>query len=84
MEHAAQSIVDRLLLYGPLGIICIILLLAVIYLQRRNEKQEERHRLEMNTLMERHMTKAETFVTKIHELGDRQASVLESLVKRRS
>jgi hypothetical protein len=100
-----EAVVPKLLVYGPLGIINVVLLYAVIALYRakeaqskaceiakeelRKEYQEEArklvalHKQEQDALMERHISKAETWVEKGNELANNLHKVLEALSKRK-
>jgi hypothetical protein len=54
METVAVSSVEKLSGYGPVGLACAFLVLAVVYLVRRNEKQDELHRAELKALADQH------------------------------
>lgn len=54
METVAVSSVEKLSGYGPVGLACAFLVIAVVYLVRRNEKQDERHSLELKAVNEQH------------------------------
>lgn len=75
---------DQLLVNGPLGLVCLILLYAVRHLYKALENERAQHREEIKALMERHIGKAETWVEKGHELANSLNSVLTSLAKRSS
>ena len=88
-----ETVATKLVVYGPLGIFCFILIAAVVYLYRAKEKQSsqfqaeikqinETHKEELNSLMQRHIGKAETWVDKGNELATSLRAVLESIVKR--
>jgi hypothetical protein len=87
-QHAATSVTDRLLERGVLGLVCLLLLLAVIYLQRRNEKQEERHalemkgiRLELTALYDRSLAEARAWADNGQKIAEKQVAALESMVR---
>jgi len=88
-----EAVATKLIVYGPLGIFCFLLMLAVIYLYREKEKQSTQHQLdtkqltesykeELNALMQRHIAKAETWVDKGNELATNLHAVLESFTRR--
>ena len=105
------QIAPALVYYGPLGLLCLILMYAVIALYRskdalqkakdaqakqyderidrlvtahREEVQRnaEACKAETQQLMQRHITKAETWVEKGNELAVNLHAVLDSIVKR--
>jgi hypothetical protein len=78
---------DALLSYGGLGILALASMLAAIRVYRDKQKQDERHRKEMQVMIDRyvegHKTVADryhSFAEKVHELAVR----LESKIDRRS
>jgi hypothetical protein len=89
-----DKVAGQLVVYGPLGVLCVILIFALLGLYRAKEKMstdyqvqitklQDQHRDEMRTMMERHIVKAETWNEKWSELSTKLYAVLDSLVKRR-
>jgi hypothetical protein len=87
------SISNAFLVYGPLGLIALVALLAAIRFYRDKEKaaethaeilaaERDRHAKEMRALEDRYITKAETWMEKNHELAASINQVLESISKR--
>lgn len=83
-----KELAAHLFLYGPLGILCLVLLRGVIVLYKAKERQakefqekiaelQKAHQDEMTAMVQRHIGKAETWVEKGNEL----ASNLTGLVK---
>ena len=88
-----ETVAAQLILYGPLGIMTLILLYAVIALYRAKERQakehqealkalNDQHQRELSELMHRHVEKAEIWVEKGHELASNLQRVLESLLRK--
>ena len=89
----SSAIKDVFLIYGPLGFIALISLLAAIRFYRDKERaaeahadtlatEREQHAKEMRAMEERYITKAETWMEKHHELAASINQVLESISKR--
>lgn len=87
-----EKVAGQLVVYGPLGVLCVVLLFALFHLYRQKEKLttdyqneirklQEDHRAEIKILMERHIAKAETWVEKGNELAAKLQAVLESILK---
>jgi len=87
------TIAKAFLVYGPLGLICLISLLVTWRLYRDITAERDRHVKEMNAsrdqhaqemrnLEERYITKAETWMEKNHELAQSINQVLASISKR--
>jgi hypothetical protein len=74
METVAVSSVEKLSGYGPVGLACAFLVLAVVYLVRRNEKQEERHGLENKAQSEQHRLELKAEREKLETLYNRYAA----------
>lgn len=83
MGDVAHTVTERLFQYGILGVVCVLFLAGLVYLQRRSEKQEERHREEMRELRQYHQAKVEELTGKMLAMADRQAAAIESMVKGR-
>jgi len=90
-----EKLAESLLVYGPLGVISCASLFIAVFKDRQltKERQEflakleelnHKHQEEMQSLEERYITKAETWMTKYHEISVAQASVLEALTKKHS
>lgn len=88
-----SSISNAFLVYGPLGLISLICLLAAIRFYRDKERaaeahadalatERDQHAKEMRAMEERYITKAETWMEKNHELASSINQVLESISKR--
>ena len=84
------TIAKAFLVYGPLGLICVIMLLIAwrLYRDLMTERtrhtgemnaERERHAQEMRELEERYITKAETWMEKTHELAKSINQVLDSV-----
>jgi predicted transcriptional regulator len=87
------ALAKAFLVYGPLGLICIIMLLIAwrLYRDLTTERashtkemntERERHAQEMRELEERYITKAETWMDKNHELAKSINQVLDSVSRR--
>jgi len=87
------SISNAFLVYGPLGLVALVSLLATIRFYRDKEAEakahaatlaceREQHALEMRAMQDRYITKAETWMEKNHELASSINQVLESISKR--
>lgn len=87
------AVAKAFLVYGPLGLICLIMLYIAFRLYKDLTAERERHTKEMNAERERHaqemreleeryVTKAETWMDKNHELAKSINQVLESVSKR--
>lgn len=96
-----ETVAPSLIVYGPLGIITLVLLYAVVALYKSKEAAQKEHRTtleklhkdyqaresavaaahkrEMDDLMTRHITKAESWVEKGTDLANNLKGVLESL-----
>jgi hypothetical protein len=74
METVAASSVEKLSGYGPVGLACTFLVLALIYMVRRNEKQDELHRAEMKTRDEQHRQEMKGEREKLEALFNRYVS----------
>lgn len=88
-----DKIASQLFLYGPLGVICVILLGGCVYLYLQKDKREreyqaeirqlqDRHRDELKIMMERHIAKSETWNDKYSQMVGQMQAVVESLEKR--
>jgi len=87
------KIASVLLVYGPLGVICILSLLFAwkkdrdlakerVAFQNRIDDQSKAHHEELQTLQERFITKAETWMSKYGELATSMTAVLESFERK--
>ncbi len=88
-----SSISNAFLVYGPLGLVALISLLAAVRFYRDKEAatkehaetlatERDQHTTEMRVMEERYFTKAETWMEKNHELAASINQVLESISKR--
>lgn len=84
------KIASALLIYGPLGIMCLLFIIIAIRKDMQLTKERERHdktileltdkhKVEMHALEERYVTKAETWVAKHQELATSQDETIKSL-----
>jgi len=76
------SISNAFLVYGPLGLIALVSLLAAIRFYRDKEAAATAHAKEMRAMEERYIAKAETWMERHHELAASINQVLESISKR--
>lgn len=87
------SISNAFLVYGPLGLVALVSLLAAyrFYLDKEKANKEhaetlaaerDQHAQEMRAMEDRYITKAETWMEKNHELAASINQVLESISKR--
>lgn len=87
------SIAKSLLVYGPLGVICVISLYVVCKLYRDSQADRvafssklellmANHAKEISELQERYINKAETWMEKYHELVKSLDAVLQSITQR--
>lgn len=76
-----ESVVD-LTVYGPLGLITTICIVAVIVMYRDMRKERQGHQAEMKALEERYITKTEQNMEKYHVLAESMNRLLESVMKR--
>ena len=74
--------VGSLVVYGPLGIMAAVasLVAAKLYLDLKAERKA--HEKTTADWMERHVTKAETWMTRYNELSKSIGAVIESLERR--
>lgn len=75
-------VAKALLVYGPLGIFCVISLATSIKLYRDLQSERRTHAAEIHELQDRYIAKAETWMEKYHELAKSLNDVLESIAKR--
>lgn len=87
------SISNAFLVYGPLGLVALVSLLATVRFYRDKEAaakehattlatERAKHAQEMRAMEDRYITKAETWMEKNHELASSINQVLESISKR--
>jgi Ca2+/Na+ antiporter len=80
---------EKLYVYGPLGIFCAILVVAVIYLYKASVENQkaaeaaikalnEKHQAEMNTFQERYITKAESWAKQYFDLATASDATMKS------
>jgi hypothetical protein len=72
-----------LLVYGPLGAVCVISMLMTTKLYRDLIAERKAHSEEMRAFQERYITKADTWMSQYHELQKRMADLVEAMSKRR-
>jgi len=88
-----DQISSQLFLHGPLGILCVVLLGACVYLYLNKDKREreyqaeirqlqEAHREELKVMMERHIAKSDSWNDKYSQMAGQFNAVVESLEKR--
>lgn len=85
-----EEIAKALIIYGPLGIFCVIAMyvanqkdkaLAALqkeYIEKFEELQKQCQK-EMQEFQERYILKSETWQTKYHELADSMQGVIKAL-----
>ena len=87
------SISNAFLVYGPLGLVALVSLLATVRFYRDKETaaknhaatlatERDAHAKEMRAMEERYIAKAETWMERHHELAASINQVLESISKR--
>jgi len=79
MEPGVASL---LLVYGPLGIMTLLSMIVAVTLYRDGKAEQVRHKAEMDTMVERHVAKAETWMQQYNDLAKSMSAVLESMSKR--
>lgn len=83
MTPAILPLTEKLYVYGPLGIICAVLLLAVAYLYKANvadrdkydttiAAERDKHQEEMKLFYERYVAKADSWMKQYYELTEAQ------------
>ena len=77
-----QSIVQILGGYGAMGVMTLVSMLVARKLYIDREADRKKHAEDLDKLQERLTTKAETWMTKYHELANSLHIVLESMTKR--
>ncbi len=65
-----DKIAAGLLVYGPLGIIALVAMITTLRLYRDLTAERDRGRLAENALVERFVSKAESWTTRYHELAE--------------
>jgi hypothetical protein len=78
----ADQIAAGLLVYGPLGIISLISLMAAWKLYRDREADRARYVEAQKEWEARYVTKAETWMMQYHELAKSMNAVVEALNRR--
>lgn len=73
-----DKIADGLLVYGPLGIISLVAMVTTLRLYRDLFVERDRNRAAEAALVERFVSKAESWTTRYHELAEAQVKSLES------
>jgi hypothetical protein len=79
--------------YGPLGIVCIMLITALISVYNAKEKQsadfqsqiaklQSDHRNELSALVERHIAKAEAWNDRWSDIAGKLHTVLEGVLRK--
>ena len=89
-----EVVTAKLVVYGPLGILALVGLVAAYWMFRIVTAERKAHAVEVQKLNEenrkaliaweeRYIAKAETWMQQYHELAKSMNAVLESLTKRR-
>ena len=89
-----EVVTAKLVVYGPLGILALVGLVAAVWMFRLVIAERKAHTVEVQKLNEenrkaliaweeRYIAKAETWMQQYHELAKSMNAVLESLTKRR-
>lgn len=73
-----ETLATQLYVYGPLGILCVMLAYGVVHLYRKNQELNEK----ILDLVEKHAEKAEGWVEKGTALATNAQSVLQAIVNR--
>lgn len=76
-----DEIAKALLVYGPLGIISLVSMLTTLKLYRDLTAERERNRKTEDALVERFVSKAESWTTRYHELAESQVALMERIEK---
>jgi hypothetical protein len=82
--QAAQQAASNLFNQGVLGTVCVLLILALIFLYREMRQERKDHKAEMATLLQAHMIKGDKYAEHLYELSTRNVTIMEGLAKRRS
>ena len=65
-----DKIAEGLLVYGPLGIIALVSMITTLRLYRDLTVERDRNRASEAALVERFVSKAESWTTRYHELAE--------------
>lgn len=87
--QAVLPLTEKLYVYGPLGIICALLILAVgyLYISCQNERRQheadlkaerDKHAQEMGVFQERYVTKAESWMKQYFDLASAQDDTMSA------
>lgn len=88
-----DEVAGKLIVYGPLGIITLLMIIVTIQLYRDREADRKahtaqlaaeraEHTAQMKVMEDKYVTKAESWMQKYHDLADAQNKVLDSLTRR--
>lgn len=77
-----EEIAAKLVVYGPLGVICVILLLAVIKLYNTLTAERAARDAKIEAQTKIYIEKAESWTDKYHELLQQTNTVLDRLIQR--
>ena len=83
MPTEVAETASRLLEQGVLGSVCVLLIVALVFIWRAKEKADAEHKIEIKALMERHIAKAEEWVEKSQLLATDLNRVLDTIAKGR-
>ena len=76
-----DKIAAGLLVYGPLGIIALVSMITTLRMYRDLATERERNRAAESALVERFVSKAESWTTRYHELAEAQVVLMERVEK---
>lgn len=87
------SLTEALTVYGPLGILALVSMLAAGHMFRVLIKEREKHnqqfealtkdhRAEMKAMLDRHIETTTTQITRYHDLADKLHAVIDSIARR--
>ena len=77
-----DAILAKLLIYGPLGVICVILLIAVVTLYRTLSAERAAKDAKLDQLNEHYVEKAEFWMDKYHQLLQQTNSIVDKFIQR--
>ncbi len=78
-----EILAPKLLVYGPLGIMCLVLMYAVIHLYQAKERQAREYQERLDVLADRARINAESWAEKGFLLGERLVRGVERAKRKR-
>jgi hypothetical protein len=76
------TLTEVLTLYGPLGLLSAVGMLAAVYLYRDKKAAETRHREEMNAMVAREIERSTTIIDRYHAFADKLHILVDRLERR--